>query len=65
MARRTKVAERCHHAYRKPGKNAVFCKAIPSDDMDYCVNQIMCLRTSRYEAAECQACKWRNEPAVK
>lgn len=59
-----KSAERCHHAYRKPGKNAVFCRAIPDNENDYCITQVMCRNTGRYEAAECQTCDWKREPAA-
>ena len=52
--------ERCNYAYRKPGKNAVFCKYMPKNGMDYCIKQVMCRETARWEAASCMVdnCGW-------
>lgn len=59
------MAEKCIHAYRKRGKNAVFCKAIEGD-MDYCAFQQMCYRTQRFEAtAMAGICKLKDSKAVK
>ena len=54
------MAERCRHAYRKRGKNAVFCKNMPDEYMNYCVKQVMCRQTNRWEASECLVdnCSW-------
>ena len=54
------MAERCRYAYRKRGKNAVFCKNIPDKNMDYCLKQVPCKQTGRWEAAECLVdhCDW-------
>lgn len=54
------MAERCRYAFRKRGKNAVFCKKMPDEYMNYCVKQVMCRQTNRWEASECLVdnCVW-------
>lgn len=59
------MAEKCHHAYRKRGKKAVFCRAI-AGDMDYCAFQQMCHKTQRFEAtATAGVCELKKQKAVK
>lgn len=59
------MAERCIHAYRKRGKNAVFCKAIEGEN-NYCAFQQMCHNTKRFEATSMAGqCKLRSQKAVK
>ena len=59
------MGERCKHAYRKRGKNAVFCRAIEGD-ADYCGFQQMCWQTQRFEATRSASeCELKKKPAVK
>lgn len=52
--------ERCRYAYRKLGKAGVFCKNMPDKEMDYCIKQVPCRDTGRWEAASCLVdnCAW-------
>ena len=59
------MAERCRHAYRKKGKNAVFCRAIEGES-DYCIFQQMCWQTQRFEATKSAGkCELKQKDAVK
>lgn len=52
--------ERCRYAFRKPGKAGVFCKNMPENGMEYCIKQVPCRDTGRWEAASCLVdhCSW-------
>ena len=54
------MGEKCKYAYRKPGKNAVFCKKIEGD-MDYCIHTYMCPATQRWEADKTAQCEIRKK----
>lgn len=59
------MSEKCKHAYRKPGKRALFCRAIEGD-MDYCLWQKTCAKTQRVEAMPTSGrCELKKKEAVK
>lgn len=57
------MAEKCRNAYRKRGKNAVFCKAIEGEH-NYCGHAYLCPVSGRWEANKCVQCTLRNQKPV-
>ena len=58
------MAENCKNAYRKRGKNAVYCKAIEGD-YDFCACQYLCPNTQRWEANKATQCVYKKAKPVK